>query len=229
MKEAIILAGGLGTRLQSVVNNKPKCMASVANEPFLKYIMDYLTKERFEHVILALGYKAEYVLEWVSDKKFLFELSYVIESKPLGTGGAIKNASRKMKSNTCFIFNGDTYFNIDTAGLMKFHIDKKADISIALRLMENFDRYGSVDIDDNFRIYGFNEKKYQKKGFINGGIYIINKEVLNNSFPESFSFEKDILESGLEHFNIAGFIQDGYFIDIGIPSDYEKANIDFLN
>ncbi|MEN9918480.1 MAG: hypothetical protein RL662_916 [Bacteroidota bacterium] len=228
MKEAIILAGGLGTRLQSVVNDRPKCMATVAQEPFLKYIFDYLHKANFTHVILALGYKSEFVLDWLSKVSYTFEVSYVIEEEPLGTGGAIKYAFEKSKSTYAFVFNGDTFFDIDTCGLEKFHTETKSDITLALKPKTDFDRYGSVDIDGTSRITRFNEKQYQHKGLINGGVYLINKSIFNSNLPTKFSFEKDILEHKIEALNIYGFIQDSYFIDIGIPSDYDKANIDFI-
>jgi len=228
MKEAIILAGGLGTRLQSVVYDRPKCMAIVADKPFLEYILNYLAKQGFNHVILALGYKSENVLEWISEKNFPFEISYVIESEPLGTGGAIKLASGKLKSEVYFVMNGDTYFDVDTNSLLNFYRNNNADIVLALKPMSKFDRYGSVDINDNYQIISFNEKKYKDYGLINGGIYVLNKKLFNGSEKSKFSFEKDILENNIEKLNIIGFIQDTYFIDIGIPSDYEKANIDFL-
>jgi len=227
MKEVIILAGGLGTRLQSVVSDKPKCMATVAGKPFLKYMFDYLGKENFTHIILGLGYKSEYVLDWISTQDFTFEISYVIEEEPLGTGGAIKYASSKIKSDTFFVLNGDTYFDVDTQKMELFHLKKGADISLALKPMISFDRYGSVELDDTQRIIRFNEKQYRESGLINGGVYLLNKSIFDMSLPLTFSFEKDILENKIDGLNIYGNVQDSYFIDIGIPSDYEKANHDF--
>ncbi|MFV0330408.1 MAG: nucleotidyltransferase family protein [Dysgonomonas sp.] len=230
MKECIILAGGLGTRLQSVVSNVPKCMAEVAGKPFLSYLFDYLQKNNFDHVILALGYKSEIVLQWLEGVIYPFSVSYVIEEDPLGTGGAIKLAFGKVQGDKSFVFNGDTFFEIDTDNLLEFHKKKNAVISLALKPMLDFDRYGSVDLDEEQRIIRFNEKQHCKKGLINGGVYIINKELFARlDLPEKFSFEKDILEAHLLDILVYGCQQDRYFIDIGIPSDFEKANQEFKN
>lgn len=229
MKEAVILAGGLGTRLQSVVNDKPKCMATVAEMPFLKYLFDYLEREKFTHVILALGYKSEYVLNWLSLQKLPFSVSYVIEEEPLGTGGAIQLALGKSECEDVFVLNGDTYFDVDTNKLYSFYRNQNANIALALKPMTDFDRYGSVDIDIDGHIICFNEKEYRKAGLINGGVYLLNKNIFDTSLPLKYSFEKEILEGKIGQIKIDGNVQDSYFIDIGIPEDYEKANIDFLN
>ena len=228
-KECIILAGGFGTRLQSVVNDRPKCMAPVAGEPFLKYIFDFLQKENFSHIILSLGYKSEIVIDWLQAIDYSFMIDYVIEEEPLGTGGAIKFATQKSKSDCFYVLNGDTFFDVNTHDLEVLHKEKESEISLALKPMKNFDRYGAVEIDGNNRIVQFKEKQFQEEGLINGGVYLMNKSVLDDkSLPIKFSFEKDILEGQLKDISIYGFVQDRYFIDIGIPSDYEKANIDFL-
>lgn len=228
MKECIILAGGFGTRLQSVVSDVPKCMAEVAGNPFLYLLFDYLERYRFDHIILSLGYKADVVVHWLETQNRSFEISYVVESMPLGTGGAIQFAFEKVKTGEAFIINGDTFFDLNMDALFSFHRSKQADISIALKPMIDFDRYGSVEIDSDMRIVQFNEKQYCSKGLINGGVYIVNKNVFTKlNLPEVFSFEKDIMESHIDDICIYGCQQDNYFIDIGIPSDYEKANKDF--
>lgn len=228
MKECIILAGGLGTRLQTVVNDRPKCMALVANQPFLKYILDFLKREKFDHVILSLGYKSNIVIDWINNVDYKFSIEYVLEKEPLGTGGAINYASEKIKSDYFYILNGDTFFDVDTQKMENLHIENDSDISLALKPMTDFDRYGSVDIDIKGRIIGFKEKTFQKEGLINGGLYLINKSVLSKNLPNKFSFEKEILEDKFLSLKIYGSIQDRYFIDIGIPTDYDKANIDFF-
>lgn len=228
MKECIILAGGLGTRLQSVVKDVPKCMAEVAGEPFLYHLFNYANKEAFGHVILSLGYKADVVLEWLENKTFPFQISYVKEDEPLGTGGAIKLAFRQVFGESAYVINGDTFFDINTDVLSDFHSEKNASISLALKPMTGFDRYGSVELNDKERITRFNEKQYCDKGLINGGVYLINKDIfLSFDLPEKFSFEKDIMEAHLHDMEIYGRDFDNYFIDIGIPSDFEKANKDF--
>lgn len=230
MKEGIILAGGFGTRLQSVVNDVPKSMAEVAGRPFLEYLFDYATEQKFDHIILSLGYKADIVINWIKSQQRSFKISYVIESSPLGTGGAIKYAFGKVLGEEAFVINGDTFFDVDTHSLLKFHKTKQADISVALKPMTDFDRYGSVTSNSQQRITSFNEKQYCQEGFINGGIYIVNTELFQKiDLPEKFSFEKDIMESYINKLNIYGLEQNNYFIDIGIPSDFEKANKDFAN
>lgn len=230
MKECIILAGGLGTRLQSVVSDVPKCMAEVAGKPFLSYLFHYAKKQQFDHLILSLGYKSEFVLQWLDGKSYPFKISYVVEDSPLGTGGAIKLAFDKVETDKAFIFNGDTFFDVDTTLLAEFHKEKNAMISLALKPMTNFDRYGSVDLDKEERIIRFNEKQHCAKGLINGGVYVINKNLFSTlSLPEKFSFEKDVMEMHINDIPSYGCVQDGYFIDIGIPSDFAKANQDFKN
>lgn len=229
MKECIILAGGFGTRLQSVVNDVPKCMAEVAGKPFLQYLFDYAANEGFNHIILSLGYKSDIVINWLRTQNRPFGISYVVEQYPLGTGGAIKLAFEKVKGTEAFVINGDTFFDIDSESLLEFHRAKESDISVALKPMLDFDRYGSVELDDEKHIICFNEKEYKKEGLINGGVYIVTKKLFSKlSLPEKFSFEKDIMESHIHNINIYGYQQDNYFIDIGIPSDFEKANADFL-
>ncbi len=228
MKECVVLAGGLGTRLQSVVNDVPKCMAQVAGKPFLTYLFNYVAVQHFDHLILSLGYKAEIVIEWLKTQRYPFSVSYVVENYPLGTGGAMKLAFEKVVSDKALVVNGDTFFNINTESFSAFHNLKEADISIALKPMTNFDRYGSVIVDSGSRVVCFNEKEYKDEGLINGGVYLINKNIFSKiELPDKFSFEKDIMESHIEDLLIYGFEQDNYFIDIGIPSDFEKANEDF--
>lgn len=230
MKEGIILAGGFGTRLQSVVNDVPKSMAEVAGKPFLEYLLDYAIEQQFDHIVLSLGYKAQVITEWIDSRKWKLKLSYVIEETPLGTGGGIKLAMQKTSSDNIFIINGDTFFDVDSFSFQSFHQSTGADLSIALKPMTDFDRYGSVTVNEHKRILTFNEKQYCKEGLINGGIYLINAEVFRRlNLPEKFSFEKDVMEAQVDNLNIVGFEQDRYFIDIGIPTDFEKANIDFKN
>lgn len=227
-KECIILAGGFGTRLQSVVKYVPKCMAEVAGKPFLFYLLKYISKQNFDHIILSLGYKSEIIIDWLNKQNLQTKISYVEEQEPLGTGGAIKFAFNEVVSEEAVIINGDTFFNINTNQLYNFHQINNADITIALKPMINFDRYGSVQINDQNRIIRFNEKQFCEKGLINGGIYLIKKEIFDNTdLPQKFSFEKDILEGEVNKIAMYGDIQDTYFIDIGIPSDYEKADKDF--
>lgn len=123
--ECIILAGGLGTRLQSIVSDLPKCMASVAGKPFLHYLLTSLEQKGFNHVILSLGYKHEMVIEWLKTFNTKLKVSWVVEQEPLGTGGALRFASQAMLTDKAFIINGDTYFEVDYLGMMQLHEKQK--------------------------------------------------------------------------------------------------------
>ncbi len=221
--ECILLAGGLGTRLSGVVSDVPKCMAPVAGEPFLFYILRYLERQQADHVIFSLGYKSEVVVEWLRQKAFTFKVSWVIEKEPLGTGGGIKLALQKSKEDHVFLLNGDTFFNVNLKQMRTaFRDTHKA--MLALKPMENYDRYGSVSLNEDGTVIAFEEKQYKQKGLINGGIYLLNKAKENlGTFPSRFSFEQDFLTPQQEKNTLQGFLSDGYFIDIGIPEDYYRA------
>lgn len=226
--ECIVLAGGLGTRLQSVLADAPKCMAPVNGEPFLHYMFRYLQQQGCTRVILSLGYKHEVVTNWLSTQHFGFEVDYVIEQEPLGTGGGIQLALAKAITNDVVVLNGDTMFRVDLKALLQFHDTTSAHTTLALKPMVNFERYGVVTIDNKGCITAFEEKKYYDKGLINGGVYVINKQALaTKQLPVKHSLEKDYFEAYVQEGNMYGFVSDGYFIDIGIPSDYETAQQDF--
>lgn len=229
IREAIVLAGGFGTRLQTVVSEVPKPMAPVAGKPFLQYILDYLIEQRIERAILAVGYLREVIIDTFGDQYRSLELVYSVEADPLGTGGGILQACQFAQDDTVFVINGDTFFEVDLAALASLHQQKNALLTVALKRMEKFDRYGTVEIDAENKITGFLEKKYLDEGLINGGIYCLNKSVFPEGIPAKFSFEKEILEKEIRNERIFGLRSDGYFIDIGIPEDYAKAQLDFIS
>lgn len=223
--ECIILAGGLGTRLQSVLEEgQPKCMAPVNGRPFLEYLLRYLENQRCTRVILALGHHNDAVLEWLKTKAFFYRVEWSIEKEPLGTGGGIRKAALMCRNQDVIVLNGDTMFDIDLPGLMSLHQQKNAAATLALKPMKNFERYGSVQLDNEDRIIGFKEKQPCSEGLINGGIYALNREVLmSQPLPPAFSFEKDFLEPHVTDLYLGGLVQEGYFIDIGVPEDFERA------
>jgi D-glycero-alpha-D-manno-heptose 1-phosphate guanylyltransferase len=228
IKEAIILAGGLGTRLRSAVPDLPKCMAPVAGKPFLAYVIDYLWQEGTRKFIFALGYKSEPIAAFLREKlpEANYELS--IEHEPLGTGGAIKLACSKAKENTVLVLNGDTFFRIRTGELAAFHHQHKADCTLCLKPMQNFDRYGVVELGKDSAIGSFREKQFYSSGLINGGVYALKRiQFLQEELPEKFSFEKDYLENFYNSRRLFGLVQDAYFIDIGIPEDFQRAQEEF--
>ncbi len=222
--EAIILAGGLGTRLRSVVSDIPKCMAPVAGKPFLHFVIEQLLRQGINQFIFSLGYKHELIEAWLNDQYPTLNIQCTIEKEPLGTGGAVKLACSKATGKNVLILNGDTFFNIDLGLLADFHETSKADCTLSLKPMLDFDRYGVVELNNDHFITSFKEKSHYKEGFINGGIYALNKErFLQEDLPQKFSFEKDYLEQFYTKRKMAGLVQDEYFIDIGIPEDYERA------
>lgn len=227
--EAIILAGGKGTRLRSVVSDLPKPMAPINDLPFLSYILNDLHNKNIKKVYLAVGYLNQKIISYYGNSYKNIEIDYVIEHEPLGTGGAIKKAIEKTKSPNVLIVNGDTLFEVSLSNFFELHSKKKAGLSLALKYEENADRYGTVSINVESQITEFNEKKEGVSGWINGGVYLINKEKLKlGQLPSVFSFEKEVLEKEYQSKQLYGYKSNGYFIDIGIPSDYQKAHKDFL-
>jgi D-glycero-alpha-D-manno-heptose 1-phosphate guanylyltransferase len=245
IKECIILAGGLGTRLQKVIPDVPKSMAPIAGKPFIFYLLNFLRQQGIEKFILSLGYKSEVVEEFVNAQFSLpahrprvaeafsggaslneegLNIKFSIEDEPMGTGGGIKLACSKTESKNVLVTNGDTLFKVDVRGMMDFHSQKNAHCTLALKPMQNFSRYGAVELNKDDSISNFREKQFFEMGLINGGIYVLNvPQFLQEELPGKFSFEKDYLEKFYQKRKIFGMIQDEYFIDIGIPEDYARA------
>lgn len=222
--DVVILAGGLGTRLSSIVSDVPKPMAPVNGKPFLEYILLWLEKFDISNVFLSVGYKKEVIQDYFGDNFNGMPITYAVEDKPLGTGGGIINALQLTTSKDVLIVNGDTYFPIDINDLASFHNQNNSAFTIALKQMVNFDRYGTVEIE-NTSIRKFNEKQYAEAGLINGGIYLVNRNFLmTRQFPEVFSFEKEVLELEADKGTLSGKAFDNDFIDIGIPEDYYLAS-----
>lgn len=228
------MAGGLGYRLQPVNPVLPKSLVPVAGRPFLDYIIEHLQLQGIEKFIFALGHRHAFMEDYINElpKKFGpgIQYKFSIEDEPLGTGGAIKFACKKASEENVLIVNGDTLFKINIATLSAFHFKHKASCTIALKPMQDFDRYGLVEIDSEGQVQSFREKQFCKNGLINGGVYILNiPSFLQLNFPQHFSFEKEFLAKQVTSQKIAGLVQDEYFIDIGIPEDLKKAAIHFHN
>lgn len=227
-KEAIILAGGLGTRLRSAVPDLPKCMAPVAGKPFLYHVIAYLQQTGVTSFIFSLGYMHEVIEDFVNTNYPGLNVQYSIEDEPLGTGGAIKHACGKATEENVLVLNGDTMYKIDAAKLLSFHETNKAACTLALKPMNDFDRYGVVEINEDHYIQSFKEKQFYQHGLINGGVYALNvSQFLSMYLPQKFSFEKDYLEKYFSSQKMMGLVQDAYFIDIGIPEDFAKADREF--
>ena len=224
VKEAIILAGGLGTRLRPVVSDLPKCMAPVAGQPFLKHVIRYLLSQGIEKFIFSLGYKHEMIEGFLNDEFPTLHCECSVEQEPLGTGGAIYLACKRTKEENVLVVNGDTLFKADLEKAASFHIKNKADCTLLLKPMHGFDRYGAVELDDDYAVSSFKEKQNFQSADINAGTYMLDVEqFIDKDFPEKFSFEKDYLEKYYGERKIFGVIEDSYFIDIGVPADFQKA------
>ncbi|EGP2596697.1 nucleotidyltransferase family protein [Campylobacter coli] len=215
--QAIVLAGGLGTRLRSVVQDLPKPMAPINGKPFLAFVLEYLKKQGIAEIILSVSYKHELIQEYFKDEFHGVKIHYNIEKELLGTGGAIKDTLKFVK-NEAYVLNGDTFFDID----LKKLVLNDGKICIALKQMQNFDRYGTVNVDDQGIVISFEEKVFKKQGLINGGIYLLKKDIFDEfSLEKKFSFE-EFLQENYKSLKIQTQIFDDYFIDIGIPQDYQK-------
>jgi D-glycero-alpha-D-manno-heptose 1-phosphate guanylyltransferase len=228
--QAIILAGGLGTRLREAVPDLPKCMAPVNNRPFIAYVTDHLQQQGVERFIFSLGYRSEVFINYIAASFPPEKYELVIEEEPLGTGGAIKLACMHSQENNIVVVNGDSIFKTDLSQQSAFHERHEADCTLALKPMQHFDRYGSVELNPDQTIASFREKQFCEKGLINGGVYMLNREsFLQEQLPAKFSFETDYLQKYHTTRKIYGIIQDAYFIDIGIPGDYLRAQEELLN
>jgi D-glycero-alpha-D-manno-heptose 1-phosphate guanylyltransferase len=227
--EAIILAGGSGTRLKEVIADIPKSMAPINGRPFLEYQLDLLDRWGIRRVILSVGYMKEMIEQHFGSLYREIELVYAEEEEPLGTGGAILNSLQYVKGYSVFILNGDTYFDVNMQRLDDFRRIKECDLCLAMRFEIDPSRFGLLEFDNNNRITHFYEKSEgPDEGYINGGLYVIRKDyLLRFGLPEKFSFEKDFLQKYYQTEEFYGMRCFSYFRDIGIPGDYQKAYDEF--
>jgi len=226
---AIVLAGGFGSRLQEAVSDVPKPMAPINSIPFLTYILNYLEGQKIDEIILSVGYKHSIIQNYYGSSFHEIPLRYVVEDTPLGTGGAIKKALNMTNDKEVLILNGDTFFPVELKKICRSYEANNGLVTIALKHMSDSGRYGSIEIDEFKNIVKFVEKQTSKNGYINGGIYILNTSIfLKFSTPEVFSFE-DFLEEAFKLLGANGVVFNNYFIDIGIPEDYEKAQLELMD
>ena len=226
--QAILLCGGMGTRLRSVVSDRPKPMADICGKPFLQYLLEMLRDKGITEVIFALGYMGEMIEEYFQDgSAFGLKIAYSYEEEPLGTGGAIRNALPKILEEEVLVLNADTYFPMDYQGLLRFHQENDGDFSLATRAVPDISRYGAVRRDAAGRILAWNEKLgdggQPLAGEINGGIYVMKKSLIAEIPEGKQSLEQDCIPKWLsEGKRIFGLPFEGYFMDIGIPKDYQQ-------
>ncbi|MBO4401390.1 MAG: nucleotidyltransferase family protein [Selenomonadaceae bacterium] len=220
------MAGGFGTRLRTVISEIPKPMAPVSNRPFLSYLLDKLAASNFSRVVLAVGYKAASILNYFGDSYCGIQLIYSSEDSPLGTGGAIRQALDFCDGERIFVLNGDTFFGINFSDMLEFSVKNNAALTIAARKISNTGRYGIMRLEGE-RVVAFEEKKFVTDGFINGGIYCVEKKIRREMPAGKFSFETDFLPVFCASGNVLAWESDAYFIDIGIPEDYARAQSEF--
>lgn len=232
--EAILLCGGLGTRLRSVVSDRPKPMADIAGKPFLHYLVKMLSESGVKHLIFALGYMGEQIEAYFqSGEEYGLSISYSYEDSPLGTGGAIRNALSKVSGENVLVLNADTYFHTDYESLLREQLKNKAAMTIASRKIEDISRYGAILKDESGRILRWNEKmssdqaEAPRLGEINGGIYVMQKSLIEKIPEGKQSLENDCIPVWLEDgLYLQAIPSDGYFMDIGIPEDYAQFRED---
>jgi len=226
--EAIILAGGYGTRLKELGLDIPKPMVEVGGRPFLEYLLLYLRHHGIDRVILSTGHKKEVIRDHFGDLFRGMWIDYAEEKEPLGTGGGIRHAMSRCREDQVWVLNGDTFFEVELPAMYAFHLREKAVVTLAGKKMLHPGRYGLIRYDKTMRITGFREKDPEaEEGVINGGVYLIDREkFMDKPLPSSFSMEHDFLEPYVAKEKFMLYLSDGYFIDIGIPEDLERARHD---
>ncbi len=223
--EAIVLAGGRGTRLKAAVPDLPKPMAPIGNRPFLEILLEFLARNQFTRVVLSLGYKAQCVVDHFDDRFRDMEIIYEIEQEALGTGGALRQALARCASDPVVVFNGDTYLELEVGAVIAQWQQYRLPIIVA-RQVPNTARYGRLDTAGN-SILRFVEKGLGGPGLINAGCYVFPRGI-SVEFPpdKAFSLEQDMLATTVNRLSYQIFISRGKFIDIGLPEDYARAQVE---
>ena len=224
MTEAVILAGGLGTRLSAVLPDLPKPMAPIAGKPFLSYLLEFLRKNGVLRVVLSVGYRTEAISGFFGSSYAGLQLTYSVEEEPLGTGGGLLRSLAYIREPFAFVLNGDTFLRLDYArfaACLNDHPD--APLAIAVRSVPDVSRYGCALLNGG-RIRGFKSREGSGPGLINAGCYVVAKEIFDRfQMPPKFSWENDFLERRAAEVQPVAFICDAPFIDIGIPEALQEA------
>lgn len=229
--QAILLAGGLGTRLRSVVSDRPKPMAFIEGKPFMEYVIHELSRYGIRDIVFAVGYKGTMVEEFFGDgKAFGIKASYAYEKELLGTAGAIKNAGKLVDEDWFFVLNADTFYQLDYRRLIEVRDRRRLDFALVLRQVPDVSRYGRAVLVQDMLVE-FNEKTTEPApGTINGGVYLMKKELLAEIPEGKVSLENEMIPRwlGMEKAGrrLGGIVNDGYFIDIGVPEDYYRFQED---
>ena len=229
---ALILAGGLGKRLRSAYAAGPKALAPVGTRPFLDYLLFWLRTQGVKDVILCVGYKRSQIQRHVgSGRKWGLRIRYSIETKLLGTGGAVKKAGRMVRGDRLFVINGDTFLDVNLSKMSAFHRNQKAWATLAVAKVADASRFGTLRLDSRGRITSFLEKNPSDADNsassplrINGGVYLFEKKILSRISPRRpVSLEKELFPNLSPKKTLVGFKTDGFFLDIGVPDDFRRA------
>jgi D-glycero-alpha-D-manno-heptose 1-phosphate guanylyltransferase len=227
MKHAVLLAGGRGTRLETVSGGLPKPLMQVGGRPFIEHVLDNLVEAGCDHIVIAASYKWDLLRDHLGSSYKDCTLGWSIETKPLGTGGAIHQAFKLFDLAAAFVLNADTLFRVNLNALEMQHLASRAAVTVALREVPDVARFGEVVVGEGGRIVLFSEKGRHGHGLINGGVYLIDGRVWSDDrLSEAFSFERDFLQQRVATEALHGYIADGYFIDIGVPDDLDRARRD---
>lgn len=230
--QAVILAGGLGTRLRPVAPDVPKPMVAVAGKPFLDHLLHYLEGQGIDEAVLSVGYLSEQIISHYGDQFGAIRISYAIEASPLGTGGGLALALAQTSQSSVFVVNGDTWLELEYRAMHAAHSAAGAWISIAAKQMDDASRYGRLRIEAG-RITGFEARGGAGTGVINAGVYLVDRDAILTQMriglPEKFSFETDFLEARVGQLRPMAFLSTARFIDIGVPEDYHRAQTFFAS
>ena len=227
--EAIVLAGGFGTRLASRLNNIPKPMALVAGRPFLEILFGHLGRNGCTRALLSVGHLHQVIQKHFGSSFHGIQIEYVIEPEPLGTGGAIRTALEQAHEPSVLVLNGDTFLAANLAALLSAHDTAEAAFTMAIAHQLDIARYGGVLLNGD-RVVGFEEKGRTGPGWINAGVYAITRDLAwPPGLQGKFSFERDFLMPEIERLSPLAFPTDGFFLDIGIPEDLDRAQTELAN
>jgi NDP-sugar pyrophosphorylase family protein len=223
---AAILAGGFGTRLRSVVADRPKVLAPVGGRPYLSYLLDQLTDASVADVVLLTGYGAEQVKSTFGENHRGMRLRYSVEPVPLRTGGALRHALGLLDARRVLLLNGDSYTEVDLAALLDHHDERNADVSLVLCQVHDTSRFGRVEVNDENRIVRFEEKrKGAGAGWINAGVYVMERRVIGSiRAGVGLSLERDLLPRWIATMHVSAYQTEGRFLDIGTPESYVRGD-----
>ena len=221
--KVIILAGGFGTRLQSVVHDMPKPMADIDGTPFLEILMSYMIQYGADEFILCVSYLRDKIISFFGNEYKGCPVHYSIEKEPLGTGGAVKQAFDMFHLEEALVLNGDTFVQVDYARF--YRQSRGTGLSVVLKNVPDVSRFGFVETDGNYILRFCEKSKVCQKGLISAGVYYVQKSIWKYTpAQKSFSFEKDIMEKNIDHLQVRFSLAEDYFIDIGLPESYAQAN-----